>query len=149
MLALRRHLFHILFSVHIVHALIQLPIIQGNRGQRFLAASAAAIMNVFPLKCQGSLSRTLLKMISSSTLPKEDRAKASSGTYQSKFGVEVHYHFDKLESSRSPASFTSNSKMHAPTFNPIQSEIDRIIDHLDNHKGYDSNCRTIFIDDAF
>ena len=59
----------------------------------------------------------------------------SSSTYLSKSGIEIQCEIEKIETIRTGTSFISDSSTSNSPYSAVQAEVDRIINHLDDHKG--------------
>jgi hypothetical protein len=68
----------------------------------------------------------------------------SSSTYLSNSGIEIQCEVEKIDSVKAGTSFISDSSSSNSPYSAVQAEVDRIINHLDDHKG-SSNCVAIRI----
>ena len=66
----------------------------------------------------------------------------SSSTYLSKSGIEIQCEIEKIDSVKAGTSFISDSSSLNSPYSAVQAEVDRIINHLDDHKGM-NYCVTI------
>lgn len=59
----------------------------------------------------------------------------SSSSYLSNSGIEIQCEIEKIDSVKAGTSFISDSSSSNSPYSAVQAEIDRIINHLDDHKG--------------